>query len=274
MADGPTARVDGLLPHGRNRAEPVDLFPGQVWSVGRRDIDYLRSDAERARWHLAVPGARPDLSVNELELRVGAVGVAVSSRRGAGVLVDGVVRPGPVVLTQGTSFISPTVAGLHLDFALTVVRTETFAAREGALASSGTTLTLRLEIECDTALWHVAHALAWPVMPTRRRPHAAGWSGRDVAERLSQLGRPIEAPDQRAAITVLGKHLLALADRVTNCRLADGRRVDTVLPMWPPWLEGDDDSQTRDQRAERRNRCVADVLWRAGAVDAAVIDGR
>ena len=73
---------------------------------------------------------------------------------------------------------------------------------------------------------------------------------------------------------MLGKQLLALADRVATCRLADGRRADTVFPMWPPWLDGDDDTQARDQRAERRNRCVADVLWRAGSVEVAVIDAR
>lgn len=48
--------------------------------------------------------------------------------------------------------------------------------------------------------------------------------------------------------------------------------VPIVFPLWPPWIDADT-AETRDQRAERRNRCVADVLWRAGAVDVATVDG-
>lgn len=272
MTDGPTARVDGLLPPGRDVVEQVEVHANEVWSVGRRDPAFLDARPDRARWHLAVPGAGPDLPVNQLELRVGEVGVAVSSRRGTSLTVDGVVRPGPVVLTSGTSFVSPTVSGQHLDFAVTVLRTEVFAARADALAASGTTLTLRIALDAGTAGWRVAHALAWPCMPTRRRAHAFGWSGRDVAERMVQLGWPVTEPGaERSEITVLGRHLLGLADKVANARLADGRRADVVFPLWPPWLDTDAD-ETRDQRAERRNRYVADVLWRAGAVDVAVID--
>lgn len=273
MIDGPTARVDGLVPPGRTVVEQVEVHPDEVWSVGRRDQAYLEARPDRARWHLAVPDASPDLPVNQLELRVGKVGVAVSSSRGSSLTVDGVVRPSPVVLTRGTSFLSPTVSGQHLDFALTVVRAEVFAARPDALAASGTTLTLRIALEPGTALWRAAHALAWPCMPTRRRAHAFGWSGRDVVERMAQLGWPVTEPgDERSPITVLGQQLLALADKVANAQLADGRRADVVFPLWPPWLDAED--ETRDQRAERRNRYVADVLWRAGAVDVGVIDPR
>jgi hypothetical protein len=244
----------------------VELRAGEVWSVGRHDGQYLQSHPDRARWHLAVPEAGPDLPVNQLEMRVGRVGVAVTSRRGASLTVDGVIRPSPVVLTSGTSFVSPTVSGQHLDFAVTVVRAEDFAARGDALAASGTTLTLRIGLERGTAAWRVAHALAWPCMPSRRRAHAIGWSGRDVAERMVQLGWPITEPgDDRNEITVLGRQLLVLADKVEGAALADGRRADVVFPLWPPWLGGDE-QETRDQRAERRNRYVADVLWRAGAV--------
>jgi hypothetical protein len=257
--------VDGLLPPGSAGVAPVELHPTEVWTVGRRDPGHVAAHPDRARWHLGVPGAAADLPVNQLELRIGTVGVAVAARRGAGVVVDGVVRPSPVVLTSGTSFVSPTTAG-GVDFAVTVLRAEEFAGRDDALVASGTTLTLTLRLDAGTALSRVAHALAWPVLPTVRRPHAVGWSGRDVAERLAQLGEPAED------ITVLGKHLLALADKVQNCRLADGRRADTVFPVWPPWRDEGAD-ETRDQRAERRNRCVADVLWRSGAVDVRSVDG-
>lgn len=271
--EGPTAQVAGLLPPGADMVAPVALYGGEVWSVGRRDPVAASAHPDRARWHLAVPDAAPDMSVNQLELRVGTVGVAVSSRRGAGVVVDGQMRPSPVILTSGTSFVSPTASGLHLDFAVTVLTAETFADRSDALVASGTTLTLRIVLDPGTALSRVAHALSWPCMPTRRRAMALGWSGRDVAERMAQLGWAIAEPgDERGAITVLGKQLLALADKVANCVLADGRRADVVFPLWPPWLDHEA-IETRDQRAERRNRCVADVMWRAGAVTADAIDG-
>lgn len=262
----PTARVDGLLPPGSTEVGPVELHATQVWSVGRRDVVHQSRHPDQARWHLGVPGASADLSVNQLELRVGTVGVAVSARRSAGLTVDGVTRPSPIVLTSGTSFVSPATAGA-LDFVVTVLRAEEFADRSDALVPSGTTLTLQMRLEAGTALARVAHALAWPCMPTRRRPHALGWSGRDVVERLAQLDGASAVED----ITVLGKHLLVLADKVQNCRLGDGRRADTVFPVWPPWRD-EGAGETRDQRAERRNRCVADVLWRAGAVDVRSVD--
>jgi hypothetical protein len=109
-------------------------------------------------------------------------------------------------------------------------------------------------------------------MPTRRRPHLTGWSGRDIAERMAQLGWSVSKPGDRNQITLLGKQLIGLADKVANCKLADVRRADAVFPHWPPWLHSEED-ETRDQRAERRNRCVADVLWRARAVDPSGIDG-
>lgn len=74
-------------------------------------------------------------------------------------------------------------------------------------------------------------------MPSRRRPHAVGWSGRDVAERMGQLGWSMSEPGDRNEITVLGKQLHGLAETVANCRLGDGRRADTGLPLWPPWLD-------------------------------------
>jgi hypothetical protein len=250
----------------------IELRPGEVWSVGRRDDEYLRRDPATASWHLAVPDARPDLSVNQLELRVGTMAVAVTSSRGSSVTVDGVLRPSPAVLTRGTSYVSPSTSGLHLDFAVEVVAGDDFAARSGALAPSGTTLTLRLDLEAGSGLWKVAHALAWPCTSASRRPHVTGWSGRDVAERLSQLGW--SGPHSGAkAMTVLGQQLITLADKVAQCRLSDGRRADLVFPSWPPWAEEATDSETRDQRAERRNRCVAEALWRARAVESAVIDG-
>jgi hypothetical protein len=272
VVEGPTARVDGLLPPGRAGIESVELFPNQVWSIGRRDRAFLDADPERARWHLGVPDATPDLSVNQLELRVGAVGVAVTSQRGSSVTVDGTIRPSPVVLTSGTSFINPTVSGMHLDFAITVVRSDTYAARPRALAASGTTTLLRISLEPGTAPWRVAHALAWPCMPTRRRPQLIGWSGRDIAERMTQLGWSVSKPGDRNEITLLGKQLIGLANKVANCKLGDGRPAEVVFPHWPPWLDAGED-ETRDQKAERRNRCVADVLWRAGAVDPTGIDG-
>ncbi|QJY47942.1 hypothetical protein [Pseudonocardia broussonetiae] len=267
--NGPTARIDGLLPPGGSQPAPVHVNADEVWSVGRRDNRFLRDHPDRARWHLGVPDASADLSVNHLELRVGSVGLAVSGRRGAGVLVDGSVRPGPVVLTAGTCVVSPSVSGTGVGFRVTVLAGETFAARDDALAASGTTIALRMTLEPGTGLHRVATALAWPVMPTRRRAHVLGWSGRDVAGRMAQLGWSLGDPGTE--ITVLGKMLLTLADKVANCRLADGRRADIVFPHWPPWID-EAGSETRDQRAERRNQCVADVLWRAGAVDVDVID--
>lgn len=268
----PIGLISGLLPPGSAHPGPVDLYPGQVWSIGRRDERFLAGDPSRARWHLGVPDARPDLSVNQLEMRVGSVAVAVSSSRGSSVTVDGVIRPSPAVLTQGTSYVSPTASGLHLDFAVAVLQTDQFAARDDALAASGTTLTLRLDLEKGSALWKVAHALAWPCMSASRRPHAVGWSGRDVVERLSQLGW--QGPQTGArGMTVLSQQLHTLADKVANCRLSDGRRADLVFPSWPPWLEEPVAGETRDQRAERRNRCVAEALWRARAVESGVIDG-
>jgi hypothetical protein len=267
----PTGRVVGLLPPGGREVGSVDLLPGQVWSVGRRDAAFLDQHRNRSTWHLGVPDARPDLSVNQLEMRVGTVGVAIGSIRGSSVTVDGVIRPSPVVLSRGTSYVSPSVSGLHLDFAVTVLRGDDFGAREGALASSGTTLTMRIDLEPGSALWKVAHALAWPCTPANRRPHAVGWSGRDVAERLAQLGWGGAGGAKGA--TVLSQQLHTLADKVANCRLSDGRRVDLVLPGWPPWLEDAEPGETRDQRAERRNRVVAETLWRARAVAPTVIDG-
>lgn len=272
MNDGPTARVEGLIPPGKQAIEPVDLYPGQVWSVGRRDSAFLSAEPERARWHLGVPGATPDLSVNLLQLGVGGLGVSVTSQRGSGVLVNNAISPSPVVLTRGANFINPTTSGVHIDFVITIVRTDSYASKPEALAASGTTTSLTIKLEPGTAPWRVAHALAWPCMPTRRRPHLAGWSGRDVVERMSQLGWTVGKAQDRNEITLLGKQLLGLADKVANCKLRDGRRADTVFPYWPPWIDSDEEGETRDQRAERRNRCVADLLWRASAVDPAVID--
>ena len=267
----PIGRVSGLVPPGAHHSRAVDLLPGQVWSVGRRDERFLAERPERAAWHLAVPDARPDLSVNQLELRVGSMAVAVASSRGSGVTVDGLTRPGPVVLTQGTSYVSPSTSGLHLDFAVEVLQGDRFAERPDTLVTSGTTVTLHVDIEPGSALWKVAHALAWPATSAVRRPHATGWSGRDVAERLAQLGW-VGATGPRAT-TVLSQQLHTLADKVANCRTSDGRRADLVFPSWPPWRDEEDDAETRDQRAERRNRCVAEALWRARAVDSGVIDG-
>ena len=265
-------RVTGLLLPGAGRPGLVELRSGQVWSVGRRDEHYLRRDHHRAGWHLGVPDPRPDLSVNQLELRVGSMAVAVSSSRGSSVTVDGILRPSPVVLTRGTSYVSPSTSGLHLDFAVEVLAGDNFADRDGALAPSGTTLTLRLDLEPGSALWRVAHALAWPCTSAARRPHVTGWSGRDVAERLAQLGW--SGPHGGAkGMTLLAQQLHALAEKVAQCRLSDGRRADLVFPSWPPWLDDGESGETRDQRAERRNRCVAEALWRARAVDSAIIDG-
>lgn len=266
----PTARVSGLLPPGGRQVAPVDLLAGQTWSVGRRDDAFLGRTDDRARWHLGVPDARPDLSVNQLELRVGTVGVAVESIKGSSVTVDGIIRPSPVVLSKGASYVSPSVSGLHTDFVVTVLRGDDFGDRGGSLVSSGTTMTVRIDLEAGSALWKVAHALAWPCTPARRRPHAVGWSGRDVADRLRQLGwSSAEGP---RGMTVLSQQLHTLADKVANCRMSDGRRADLVIPDWPPWADGADGTETRDQRAERRNRCVAETLWRAGSVAVAMID--
>lgn len=267
---GPTARVSGLIPPGARSPEPVDLHPGQVWSIGRHDEEFLAARPELAATHLAVPDARPDLSVRQLELRVGTVGVAVRSHRGSSVVVDGAVRPEPVVLTLGTSYVSPTPSGLYVDFELTVLRAEDFGPEEEAPADSGTTLLLQLNLEPGSLAWRVGHALAWPCMPCRRRPHNAGWSGRDVAGRLEQLGWSIA--DQNV-ITVLGRQLHGLAERVAYARLTDGRRADQVFPSWPPWLDEESSDETRDQKAERRNRYVAEALWRSRAVTPDVIDG-
>jgi hypothetical protein len=40
----------------------------------------------------------------------------------------------------------------------------------------------------------------------------------------------------------------------------------------PPWLDEESGNETRDQKAERRNRYVAEALWRARAVLPDVID--
>jgi hypothetical protein len=268
-AAGPTARVSGLIPPGAGSSRVIDLYPSQVWSIGRRDEEFLAARPELAATHLGVPDARPDLSVRQLELRVGTVGVAIRSQRGSSVVVDGAVRPEPVVLTLGTSYISPTPSGQYVDFELTVLRAEDFGARE-APANSGTTLLLQINLEPASLAWTVGHALAWPCMPCRRRPHNAGWSGRDIADRLVQLGWMIA--DQNM-ITVLGRQLHGLAERVAYARLTDGRRADQVFPSWPPWLDEESSDETRDQKAERRNRYVAEALWRARAVAPDVIDG-
>lgn len=268
MASGPVARLSGLIPPGRADVAPIEVSPGQVWTIGRRDAAALTADPDRAARHLAVPGARPDLSVHQLELRVGRLAVSLSAARGAGVVVDGSVRSGPVVLTAGTSHVSPSLAGVEVDFAVTVLVADDFAQAAISPAPTGTTVRLVLQLESGSSLWRTAHALAWPSLPTRRRPHALGWSGRDVAARLAQLGW---ADDARAT-TALAQQLHTLADRVAQCRLADGRPAASVLPEWPPWATTDED-ETRDQRAERRNRCVADVLWRASTVGPDAIDG-
>lgn len=267
----PTARLSGLIPPGTRSPQAVHLYPGQIWSIGRRDEAYLAARPELAAAHLAVPDARPDLSVRQLELRVGTVGVAIRSQRGSSVVVDGTVRPEPVVLTLGTSYVSPTPSGQYVDFELTVLRAEDFGAPEAPPDTSGTTLLLQISLEPGSLAWTVGHALAWPCMPSRRRPHNAGWSGRDVADRLDQLGWTIA--DQNM-ITVLGRQLHGLAERVAYARVTDGRRADQVFPSWPPWLDEESGDETRDQKAERRNRYVAEALWRARAVDPGVIDGR
>jgi len=266
----PTARVSGLIPPAASSPRVVDLYPGQVWSVGRHDEGFLAARPELAATHLAVPNALPDLSVRQLELRVGTVGVAVRSHRGSSVVVDGAVRPEPVVLTLGTSYVSPTPSGQYVDFELTVLRAEDFGERDVPAEGSGTTLLLQIGLEPASLAWTVGHALAWPCMPCRRRPHNAGWSGRDVADRLEQLGWTIA---EQNMITVLGRQLHGLAERVAYARLTDGRRADQVFPSWPPWLDEESSDETRDQRAERRNRYVAEALWRARAVAPGVIDG-
>lgn len=266
---GPTARVSGLIPPGARSAQVVDLYPTQVWSVGRRDEEFLAPRPELAATHLAVPDARPDLSVQQLELRVGTVGVAVRSQRGSSVVIDGTVRPGLVVLTLGRSYVSPTPSGQYVDFEVDVISAEDFGSAPAAFASSGTTLLLEINLEPGSQAWMVGQALAWPCMPCRRLPLNAGWSGRDVADRLGQLGWEISTNN---LITVLGRHLHGLAERVTYCRLRDGRRADQVFPAWPPWIEEESPDETRDQKAERRNRYVAEALWRAGAVAPEAID--
>jgi hypothetical protein len=143
---GLTARVSGLIPPGARSPQAVDLYPSQVWSIGRRDEDFLAARPELAATHLAVPDARPDLSVQQLELRVGTVGVAIRSQRGSSVVVDGTVRPDPVVLTLGTSYVSPTPSGQYVDFEVNVIRAEDFGTQE-ALANSGTTLLLEINLE-------------------------------------------------------------------------------------------------------------------------------
>jgi hypothetical protein len=223
-----------------------------------------------------VPDARPDLSVNQLQIRVGALGVSVSSQRDAGVTVDGVMRPSPVVLGAGTAYVSPSTSGLHMDFAVTVLRSDIFPEPEHSMSSSGTTLLLSIPIEPDSTPWRVAHALAWPCMSSKRRPHNTGWSGRDVADRLQQLGWTDVLPARNGTgvdITQLGRQLINLAERVVNGKLSDGRRADQVFAAWPPWLDdGGSPDETRDQRAERRNRCVAETLWRAQSVRVEMID--
>jgi hypothetical protein len=156
-----------------------------------------------------------------------------------------------------------------VDFEVTVLRTEDFGAPDTP-GNSGTTLLLQINLERASLAWTVGHALAWPCMPCRRRPHNAGWSGRDVANRLEQLGWTIA---EQNLITVLGRQLHGLAERVAYARLTDGRRADQVFPSWPPWLDEESREETRDQRAERRNRYVAEALWRARAVGPDVIDG-
>lgn len=271
----PTALIEGLVPPGSRVVTSVPVYPSQVWSVGRRDDRYFATYPDQARWHLAVPDARPDLSVNQLQIRVGALGVSVSSQRDAGVTVDGVVRPSPVVLGAGTAHVSPSTSGLHTDFAVTVLRSDVFPEPQPP-SSSGTTLLLTIPIEADSTPWRVAHALAWPCMPSRRRPHNTGWSGRDVADRLVQLGWTDPTLSRNGAaidITQLGRQLLNLSERVVNGKLSDGRRADQVFAAWPPWLDdGGGLDETRDQRAERRNRCVAETLWRAQSVRVEMID--
>jgi hypothetical protein len=266
---GPTARVSGLIPPGARSPQTVALYPTQVWSIGRRDEEFLAVRPELAATHLAVPDARPDLSVQQLELRVGTVGVAIRSQRGSSVVVDGTVRPDPVVLTLGTSYVSPTPSGQYVDFEVDVIRAEDFGAPQ-ALSSSGTTLLLEINLEPRSLAWRVGHALAWPCMPCRRIPLNAGWSGRDVADRLEQLGWEI---GEHNMITVLGRQLHGLAERVAYCRVSDGRRADQVFPAWPPWIEEELPDETRDQKAARRNRYVAEALWRAKAVAPEAIDG-
>jgi hypothetical protein len=269
-----TARVDGLMAPLSQRVGPVELRPGEVWSIGRRDEAFLATDPDRRRLHLGIPDARPDISVHELELRVGQLAVSLSSNQGASVAVDGVLRPSPIVLTTGRSYVSPTSSGLHVDFVVTVLSADEFPQQPVSPAPRGTTLTLRIALERGSMLWRVAHALAWPCMPTPRRPHAVGWSGRDVAERQSQLGWSAnDLPPARAA-TVLSQQLHALAQRVANCQLSDGRRADLVFAVWPPWSEDGADDETRDQRAMRRNRCVAEALWRARAVNPDALNTR
>lgn len=265
----PTARVSGLIPPGARSPQVVDLYPTQVWSIGRRDEAFLALRPELAATHLAVPDARPDLSVQQLEMRVGTVGVAIRDQRGSSVMVDGSVRPDPVVLTLGASYVSPTPSGQYVDFEVDVIRAEDFGAQE-TLASSGTTLLLAIHLDAGSLAWRVGHALAWPCMPSRRVPLNVGWSGRDVADRLEQLGWVIA---KRDTITVLGRQLLGLADRVAYGRVSDGRRADQVFPAWPPWVEEESPDETRDQKAARRNRYVAEALWRARAVSPKTIDG-
>jgi hypothetical protein len=66
--------------------------------------------------------------------------------------------------------------------------------------------------------------------------------------------------------------LHGLAERVAYARLTAGRRPDQVLPSWPPWLGEESGDDTRDERAERGNRYLAEALWRARAVAPDVID--
>lgn len=266
----PTARVLGLLPPGCTRIAPVDLLPGQVWSIGRRDDRSLARRTNAAAWHLGVLDARPDLSVNQLQLSVGRSLVTVSSIDGASVMIGRNIHTSPVTLGYGKNSVSPSISGLHRPFEVIVLTNDSEVAPSEAPAHSGTTLALRIELESGSALWRVAHALAWPCTSSVRRPLSNGWSGRDVSSRLVQLRWAVKF-DARAT-TVLSQQLHTLAEKVSNCRLSDGRHADLVLDPWPPWADDDQQHLNRDEQAERRNRCVAEALWRARAVDNSVID--
>jgi hypothetical protein len=124
-----------------------------------------------------------------------------------------------VILTTGTSYVNPTLPGKVVEFSVTVLRSDEFPEPADPPLSSGSTLAVCISLEPGSVVWRVGHALAWPCMLCRRRPHNVGWSGPDVAARLRQLDWPLAGPDSRSTITLLGGALHRLAERVANARL-------------------------------------------------------
>lgn len=267
----PIATVLGLLERGKRSTTTVTLYEGQQWWVGRADRATLDTNEALAEQHLGLPDACPDVPVMRLHLEVGRTCVTLSPLRDA-VWVDGAMRTGEVRLPDGVYRVKPSPQVGSTEFTIGVHAEDTIP-EPPTPTRSGTTLALRIKLDRNSVLWPLAHALAWPVMPTRARPDSTGWDGPAVTKRYRELGwSPPDSTRPDGGLKRVSQELKRLAEKVEKeTILTNGEPASKGLQSkWPPWHGFPERPQ--QPFAAHRNMCVAVALWRAGAVSESVID--